>query len=152
MSKPAKPQTARTASAGAVEIRPAGSEKKSRGRGRPPGKGIRPINARVIEAIRNSQGMVAGAARALGVSRRSLLQWAESSPELRAEIEEQRETLKDRLESVAHNRAIEEGDTTLLIFLLRTTCRSRGYTERTEVTGADGGELVLTIRPPARDE
>ena len=98
--------------------------------------------------------MMAGAARTLNVARRTLYGWVDADPELKAEMNDQREILRDRLEAVAYNRAIEEGDSSMIQFLLRTVCRDRGYSERTEVTGADGGELVFTLRPmpPAKDE
>jgi hypothetical protein len=99
----------------------------------------------VIEAIRGAQGLIAGAARKLGVPRRTLQGWIAAREHLQAELADQREVLKDRLEAVGFNLAIEEANPTVLMYLLRTVCRDRGYTERQEITGADGGPLEIDV-------
>lgn len=113
-----------------------------RGPGRPT---TYPGDADVIAAIQSSQGLIAGAARRLGVPRRTLQGWIAARPDLQAEVSDQRETLLDRLEGVAFNRAIEEQDGEMTRYLLRTVGRARGYGDRTEITGADGGPIEVDI-------
>lgn len=47
----------------------------------------------------------------------------------------------DFVESALMKR-IQAGDTTAIIFYCKTKLKGRGYTERTELTGADGEPLV----------
>jgi hypothetical protein len=49
----------------------------------------------------------------------------------------------DNAETALYDDALN-GNTTALIFFLKTQGKSRGYTERQELTGADGD--VITIR------
>ena len=39
---------------------------------------------------------------------------------------------------------IKDGDTTAIIFYCKTQLKERGYTERKEITGADGKDLFAT--------
>lgn len=113
-----------------------------RGPGRPT---TYPGDEPVLDAIRSSQGLIAGAARKLGVPRRTLQDWIKKRPELQAEVADQREGLLDRLEGVAFNRALEESDGEMTRYLLRTVGRTRGYGDRTEITGADGAPIEVDI-------
>ena len=37
---------------------------------------------------------------------------------------------------------MKEGDTTMIIFYAKTQMKDRGYTERKEITGKDGEDLI----------
>ena len=37
---------------------------------------------------------------------------------------------------------MKEGDTTMIIFYAKTQMKNRGYTERSEITGKDGNDLI----------
>lgn len=98
---------------------------------------------KVVEAIQGSRGILAAAARRLGCSRMTIYRYREKYPEVNAALEEERETLLDDAEDTLYDNAIKKGDTTSLIFLLKTIGKKRGYVERQEVTGADGSALTL---------
>ena len=57
----------------------------------------------------------------------------------------------DAVELKLYEKAMS-GDTACLIFLAKTQFKDRGYSERHEVTGKDGNELVFKfVYPDAHD-
>jgi len=48
------------------------------------------------------------------------------------------------VESKLYSKALA-GDTTSMIFFLKTQGKKRGYIERQEITGEDGNELVIKV-------
>jgi hypothetical protein len=73
-------------------------------------------------------------------------------PTVREAITQAREDLKDFAESKLLRR-IDDDDLTAIIFFLKTQAKDRGYVERAEVTGADGGPLHIIeveLGKPAR--
>lgn len=100
-------------------------------------------------ALKASAGNVTEAARALGISRSALYQRINNSAELQATLVDAREELVDLAESALRKR-IQRGDITAIIFTLKTLGKARGYVERQEHSGPDGG--ALTIRVVYADE
>lgn len=100
-------------------------------------------------ALKASAGNVTEAARALGISRSALYQRINNSAELQAALVDAREELVDLAESALRKR-IQRGDITAIIFTLKTLGKARGYVERQEHSGPDGG--ALTIRVVYADE
>ena len=100
--------------------------------------------AKIKEAIASADGVIAEAARALGVSRMTIYRRIEESDDLREAVEAAREELTDIAEREL-GKAIRAGNMTAIIFHLKgsPTGRRRGYSERVEMTGADGGPLVI---------
>ena len=98
--------------------------------------------ADVEPLVAEFNGNVAAIARRLGVSRSTVWARCQESPSLMAALESARETMLDHAESVLYRKVLE-GSTPELIFFLKTQGKARGYTERTEHTGVDGGPIVL---------
>jgi hypothetical protein len=84
-------------------------------------------------------GNLSTAARSLQVDRVTLYKWIEHEG-LEQAVIEGRNTRLDFVESKLDQK-IDSGDTTAIIFFLKTQGKSRGYVERQEVTGADGKKL-----------
>mgnify|MGYP001619479343 CR=1 FL=1 len=101
----------------------------------------------VIEAIQNTRGMVSLAARHLGCEADTVRNYAKRYPQVAAAIKEERESVKDIAELVLFKK-IQEGEPWAVCFFLKTQARDRGYVERQELTGADGGpvEFILGLR------
>ena len=57
-------------------------------------------------------------------------------------VEEEREALKDTVENKLIDE-IEAGNMTGIIFYLKTQAKDRGYIERHEVSGPDGGPVSV---------
>lgn len=109
-----------------------------------------PKNPRTTkEAVRNaivkSRGLLSFAAQLLGCERATVYSYLEKWPDLKKVVSDQREGLVDIAESRLLGN-IDKGDTTAIIFFLKTQGRGRGYVERMEHTGADGGAQVIRVQ------
>ncbi len=95
----------------------------------------------VLGAIKGSMGIVSKIAHALGgcdwhTAQRYVQRWAET----RAAYADESERALDLSESMLL-KAVQAGDGPMIRFHLATKGKQRGYTERTEVTGAEGGAV-----------
>jgi hypothetical protein len=82
--------------------------------------------SRVIEALRKSGGILAGAAKLLGVSRENVSYHVNTKPHLRAIVTEIREEVKDIAE-LGLLQAIRAGEEWAIKFYLSRQARDRGY-------------------------
>ena len=107
----------------------------------------RPSNAAIIAAIQVENGLLAPAARRLGVHRQRLHEWIASNQALQAV----RDGMRDEVLDLAEGKlvaAVEAGDMASVCFLLRTVGRKRGYSERAEVVGSGGDPIQVIIEGP----
>ena len=79
------------------------------------------------------------------MTRQLYYKWLEDDPAFAEAVESIRQEQIDTVESALLNK-IEDGDTTAVIFYLKTKGKERGYSERTELTGRDGKDLIPDIR------
>jgi hypothetical protein len=86
-------------------------------------------------------GNVAAIARHFGVARGTIQKRIDSSPALLVALEDAREGMTDNAESALYKQILD-GNITAIIFYLKTRAKKRGYVERTELTGADGGPIA----------
>jgi hypothetical protein len=111
-------------------------------------QGYRKLNVRrAAEALRKSAGLLTVASKRLGCHRDTLAAFIAESPELQAV----RREIDDEIADLAENqllRAIRNGDLKAICFFLRTKCRDRGYSERTEIVGANGGPVEVEVSDP----
>lgn len=96
----------------------------------------------VATAITQSRGIIATAAESLGCTRQTVEKYINRYSVVKEACREARESTIDFVESKLLKN-IDAGDTTAMIFFLKTIGKSRGYTERQEVTGADGGSIKV---------
>ncbi|MBR9804614.1 hypothetical protein GYB59_24275, partial [bacterium] len=92
----------------------------------------RPDDSTIVAALQKANGIVTGAAIALGCSRQTLHRWISESDSLKDECDSAREQLIDIAES-ALLKKIKKGDIAAIIFCLKTQGRNRGYSERHEI-------------------
>lgn len=99
----------------------------------------------VLEAIKDSGAIVSTIARRLGcqwiTARRYIDKWQETQ---RAFLDEE-ETILDMAEGTLFN-AIKEKDVQAAKWILSTKGKKRGYSERHEITGADGGDVNIKVQ------
>lgn len=89
-------------------------------------------NAQIIAALKAKAGNIAEVARALGVDRSTIYKRIEDSTELQQVCTDARERLADIAETMLLKR-VTDGDTTAIIFALKTQGKKRGYVEKLEI-------------------
>ncbi len=97
---------------------------------------------KMIEAIEQANGYVSKACFILHCSRDHFYKKLKGFPTVQKTIDEIREKRTDYVESKMM-QLIDELNPTMIIFYLKTQAKNRGYVERQEVTGRDGGPLVI---------
>ena len=108
-------------------------------------KRVEDKKALFLKAFEQSRGIIAPACRAISMTRQIYYKWLEDDPSFAEAVEAIRQEQIDTVESALLNK-IEDGDTTAVIFYLKTKGKERGYTDRTELTGRDGKDLIPDIR------
>lgn len=98
----------------------------------------------IERALRAGKGMVSIAAKTLDMTRSGLYERINKTPRLQQVISDEREAMTDTAELSLH-RAIVGGEAWAVCFYLKTQGKSRGYVERQEITGANGGALTIEI-------
>lgn len=88
-------------------------------------------NAQIINVLQKNCGLIAPTAKKLGIGRRTLYDWIDADNELKEEIKSCKEAQVDYSESKLFKQ-IKDGDTTAIIFHLKTMGKKRGYVERQE--------------------
>ncbi len=92
------------------------------------------------EILKKSMGIVSTACEKAGIHRSTYYNWRNSDKEFAIECDDVSEYAGDFVESQLLNN-IKAGDTSCIIFYCKTKLKNRGYIERTETTGKDGGPL-----------
>ena len=105
----------------------------------------------VINKIKEMHGNVSSVARAFKMSRQTLYKYINDHPTVQAALDESRETMIDNVESKLYSKALA-GDTTSMIFFLKTQGKARGYVERQEVTGKDGNDMTINVTVKDNDD
>lgn len=96
----------------------------------------------MLEALLVSFGIIAHAAKQVGITRQVHYQWLESDPEYKQNVADLKEYKKDFIESKLI-KLINDGDTAATIFAAKTQLKDRGYVERTELSGPDGKPIQV---------
>ena len=89
-------------------------------------------------------GNIAMIARALDVSRGTVWNRVQESATLQTKLKDAREATIDNVESGLYKKALS-GDTTCMIFFLKTQGKHRGWVERQEITGVEGGPVTFKV-------
>jgi len=98
----------------------------------------------IIDALRETKGMVYLAAKRLGCEAQTIYNYRDRYPAVRAEMEQQDGEVDDAAEMKLY-QAIIAGEPWAVQFRLRTKGKGRGYTERTEITGANGDAVTIRL-------
>ena len=97
---------------------------------------------RVIKAIQGSHGLLTLAAEKSGIGYRTICRYVAECPTVSDAVHESKGKMLDFAESKLYQK-IAEGDNICLIFYLKCQGKERGYIERSEVTGANGGPVQV---------
>jgi len=91
----------------------------------------------VIEALEKSLGVVTTACKLVGIGRTTFYQWLKEDQEFAEKVTDIENIALDFVESKLFEN-VKDGNTSEIIFYLKTKGKKRGYIERQEITGADG--------------
>ncbi len=103
---------------------------------------MRVTNTRMLEAVKKNGGAVYLAARELGCAPNTIYNRMERVPSIKQAVEDARGEVVDYAEQKLR-LAILNGEPWAIAMTLKTIGKSRGYVERQEVTGADGGAVIV---------
>lgn len=123
---------------------------KRKGRKRPAsGRGMQANNAEqlkkaMIEAMRNSLGIVSTACDRVGISRTTFYEYYNNDAQFKADIDSIEDYVIDRVESRLHTN-IKLGDVTSIIFYLKTKGRKRGYVEKHTIDLTSGDRELMSL-------
>lgn len=101
---------------------------------------------KIAHAIKQAAGNVTMAARGLGVTREYIHRRIKKSAALQEVLQDEREALVDMAESALRKNVLE-GDMTAIIWTLKASpaAKARGWSERQELTGANGGDIAVRL-------
>lgn len=103
------------------------------------------------KAIEGTRGFVTQIAKAAGCSRQSVYNAFEKWPELKDLVKAEKESFKDKAEGKLFQH-IEDGNVVALLFYLKCQAKDRGYVERQEIVGADGGPIGIEFVKAGKPE
>jgi predicted transcriptional regulator len=95
----------------------------------------------IAEALRHAKERVHTAAKYLGASPATVYNYLREDPELQ-EIRDHMYQLRGDIFETKLDQAAERGEAWAVCFALKTQYKDRGYIERVETTGANGGPIV----------
>ena len=99
-------------------------------------------NKSIIEAVQAVNGMIYLAARKLGCTPQTIYNRMEKNAQIREAVEMSRGEMIDIAEQKLR-MAVSNGEPWSIGLVLKTIGKNRGYVERQEVTGADGGAIIV---------
>lgn len=92
---------------------------------------------KLIEALESSLGVVTEACQTAGVSRTIFYRYYNEDPEFKKQVDEMSEVALDFVES-QHYKQIKQGNSSNIIFHLKTKGRKRGYVEKVGLEHSGG--------------
>lgn len=99
---------------------------------------------KIIEALERAHGQIYIAAEVLGCSHVTIYRRAKKSKAVQKTIEKYRGQLCDKA-VLALEKAVMGGEQWAVTFTLARLGKDRGFSERQEITGAEGGEQVIRV-------
>lgn len=97
-----------------------------------------------ILAIPGTGGIISAIARKVGCGWHTAARYIEQHATVKQAYDDECERVLDLAETKTI-KAIEDGDMQMVRYYLSTKGRKRGYVERQEVTGGDGGPVTLRV-------
>jgi hypothetical protein len=100
----------------------------------------------IIKALEKNNGMVYITAKAVGCSPVTIYSLAKKNPAIQEAINNARGEVTDNAESKLFS-AIQAGEAWAICFYLKTQGKGRGYVERQEMSGPEGGPIPVQFLP-----
>tara|TARA_R100000742_G_C4267036_1_gene85180 strand:- start:639 stop:1037 length:399 start_codon:yes stop_codon:yes gene_type:complete len=96
----------------------------------------------LLDSLKQNMGNVTLACHFTGCSRSTFYRYMESDEDFKKEVEDISNMAIDICEAELW-KLIKEGNSTAIIFFLKTKGKVRGYVERQELTGSDGSPVLF---------
>jgi hypothetical protein len=96
----------------------------------------------LLDSMRSNMGNVTLACHFTGCSRSTFYRYMESDEDFKKEVEDISNMAIDICEAELW-KLIKDGNSTAIIFFLKTKGKIRGYVERQELTGSDGSPVLF---------
>lgn len=96
---------------------------------------------KLLNSLKECSGIVTFACEKVGLSRQTFYRWYREDAEFKERADAINELQIDIAEASLLKK-IQKGDTTAIIFYLKTKGKSRGYTERKEIVAPDGVQVT----------
>ena len=96
----------------------------------------------LLESMRQNMGNVTLSCHFTGCSRSTFYRYMESDEDFKKEVEDISNMAIDICEAELW-KLIKDGNSTAIIFFLKTKGKVRGYVERQELTGSDGSPVLF---------
>lgn len=106
--------------------------------------GVKKRKELMIKALTSTMGIVTTACEMVNEKRKIYYKWMEDDENFRKQVEEITEREVDFAES-ALLKKIRDGDTTSIIFYLKTKGKKRGYVEKKEMDMTTEGKPITAI-------
>lgn len=100
---------------------------------------------KLLDSLKECSGIVTFACEKVGLSRQTFYRWYREDAEFKERADAINELQIDIAEASLLKK-IQKGDTTAIIFYLKTKGKSRGYTERKEIVAPDGVGVQVTSK------
>ncbi len=111
------------------------------------------IKPKFPQIMKESMGIISSACKKAGIDRDTYYRWRKEDPEFAKACDEAYDHAADFVESKLY-QLINEGNPSAIIFYSKTKMKNRGYVERIETTGKDGGAIETNVqfKPNKTDE
>jgi len=100
--------------------------------------------ARIIKALKETNGLLTMAATKSGIGYRTVCRYVAEYPSVKEAAYDAKETMLDFAEGKLYQK-IKAGDNVAILFFLKTQGKARGYIERHEVGGEGGGPVTIKV-------
>lgn len=87
----------------------------------------------LINALKKFHSNISASCEGANVDRTTYYKWYQNDPLFREKADDIRLQIDDNIETTAVSKCLNDRDTTMLIFMLKTRMKARGYVEKTEV-------------------
>lgn len=96
----------------------------------------------VAKAIKGSGGIMATVARRCKVDRAAVYRFLQKHPDLKQALNDEREIIVDTAEERLYS-SVKKGEPWAIKLVLHSLGKNRGYSERHEITGAEGRPIEI---------
>jgi len=107
--------------------------------------------AEMIKALEKSLGIVTSACKQVGIDRTTHYRWLQEDEDYKKVVNDLKDVTLDFAETYLH-KAVQEGNITAIIFMLKTLGKKRGYVERQEIQHDTDISSKLIEWTPATDK